>query len=71
DGERSQLTVIRGARKYIIAATEEAGHEYVRIKNVFQKEFPVLLVMDIFADHAMAREVFDRISEKCQVLFLR
>ncbi|MCR5746227.1 MAG: hypothetical protein K6G03_00785 [Lachnospiraceae bacterium] len=71
DGERSQLTVIRGARKYIMAATEEAGQEYVRIKNMFPKEMPVLLVMDVFSDHTMAREVFDRISEKCQVLFLK
>ncbi len=70
-GERSQLTVLRGARKYIIAATEEAGHEYARINEAFPKESPVLLIMDIFADHAMAREVFDRTAQKCQVLYLR
>ena len=70
-GERSQLTVLRGARKYIIAATEEAGNEFGRIKEAFPKESPVLLIMDIFADHTMAREVFGRTAEKCQVVYLK
>ncbi len=69
--ERYQLTVLRGARKYIREATEEAGNEYMRIRDVFQKEAPSLLIMDVFADHALAGEVFGRTAEKCQVIMLR
>ena len=68
--ERRQLMVIRGARKYIQAATEEAGHEASRIQEAFTKESPMLIVMDVFSDHALAREVFGRTADKFQVIFL-
>ena len=68
--ERRQLRVIRGARKYIQAATEEAGHESSRILEAFGRETPMLIVMDVFSDHALAREVFGRTSDRFQVIYL-
>ena len=68
--ERRQLRVIRGARKYIQAATEEAGHESSRIMEAFSRETPMLIVMDVFSDHALAREVFGRIADRFQVIYL-
>ncbi|MCR5773465.1 MAG: hypothetical protein K6G42_00135 [Lachnospiraceae bacterium] len=68
--ERRQLSVLRGARKYIQAATEEAGHESSRIQEAFGKESPVLIIMDVFADHALARELFGRTADRFQVIFL-
>ena len=68
--ERRQLRVIRGARKYIQAATEEAGHEASRIQEAFSKEMPMLIVMDVFSDHALAKEVFYRTADRFQVIFL-
>ncbi len=69
--ERYQLTVLRGTKKYIREATEDTGNEYSRIRDVFQKEAPALLVMDVFSDHALARDVFGRTAENCQVIMIR
>ena len=68
--ERRQLSVIRGARKYIQAATEEAGHESSRIQQAFTRELPVLIIMDVFSDHALAREVFGRTADRFQIIYL-
>lgn len=68
--ERRQLRVLRGARKYIQAATEEVGHESSRIQEAFSREAPALIIMDVFSDHALAREVFGRTSDRFQVIFL-
>lgn len=68
--ERRQLRVLRGARKYIEAATEEAGHESSRIQEAFHRELPMLIIMDVFSDHALAREVFGRTADRFQVIYL-
>lgn len=68
--ERRQLRVLRGARKYIEAATEEAGHESSRIQEAFHREMPMLIIMDVFSDHALAREVFGRTADRFQVIYL-
>lgn len=68
--ERRQLRVLRGARKYIEAATEEAGHESTRIQEAFHREQPMLIIMDVFSDHALAREVFGRTADRFQVIYL-
>ena len=68
--ERRQLRVIRGARKYIQAATEEAGHETSRIQQAFSREAPMLIIMDVFSDHALARDVFGRTADRFQVIYL-
>lgn len=68
--ERRQLRVLRGARKYIQAATEEVGHESSRIQEAFSREAPMLIIMDVFSDHALARDVFGRTADRFQVIFL-
>lgn len=68
--ERRQLSVLRGAKKYILAATEEAGHESSRIQAAFSREAPMLIIMDVFSDHALARDVFGRTADRFQVIFL-
>ncbi len=68
--ERRQLRVIRGARKYIQAATEESGHETSRIQEAFSRELPMLIIMDVFSDHALARDVFGRTADRFQVIYL-
>ncbi len=68
--ERRQLSVLRGARKYIQAATEEVGHESSRIQEAFSREAPMLIIMDVFSDHALARDVFGRTADRFQVIFL-